>query len=271
MSRGFYVRECGLTNYFASVWIQLATRWHGVKEVDKMRMACTTIREQINFIMQHEALTRKSIDEISQTIKSMPATQRTKVAVLRPLLSKSRRLRINLNNLTKQRESLDRQLESLNTTALNQNVFKAMRESKDALKSMGVEVAQKDLDGVLTELDDQMYEANQLTSALSAALDPSDEMNLLEEFDLLFQESTCAKDTEFESLYTDVFPVLRSIDSKKPPAANVARETTTTATTKTSDNAVVQPTQPTDEESMASGCAAEGVDSRQDAHTALPV
>lgn len=206
-----------MSNNIAYVWIYLSKSMFGVKEIDKTRLASTTIKDQIARLLQHEQNTKRAIEEIANEIRTMDGAKRKKAAFLKPKLTKSRRLRFNLENLIKQRESLDRQLESLQTTQINQNIFKAMRESKEALKSMGIEIVQKDLDGVLHELDDQIYEANQLTNALSNGMDTGEEIDLLHELDLLFADEA---GNDMDLLYNDVLPVLHKQQHKTEPQYN---------------------------------------------------
>jgi hypothetical protein len=85
--------------------------------------------------------------------------------------------RRNLQRLDKLRTGLsivDKQLDTLRTSELDKELVRSLRESTVAMKRAGLGVGLEEAETVMTQLDEQMREASELTSVLAAPIQPDD-------------------------------------------------------------------------------------------------
>jgi hypothetical protein len=104
--------------------------------------------------------------------------------------------RRSLKRLEKLRNSLtlvDTQLDALRNTELDRELMQTLVASSTALKKAGVGKGIKEAETVMSDLDEQMREASDITQVLSNNLQDDADFDMDEEFDLLMSEEneTC--------------------------------------------------------------------------------
>ena len=86
--------------------------------------------------------------------------------------------RRHLARLEKLRSGLsivDKQLDTLRTSELDKELVRSLRESTVAMKRAGLGVGVEEAETVMTQLDEQMREASELTSVLAAPIQADDD------------------------------------------------------------------------------------------------
>ena len=87
---------------------------------------------------------------------------------------------------------LDKQLDALRSNELDKQIITSLRQSSKALRGAGMEGATKEAENVMTELEEQMREASDLTSVLATPLLPAgadEDMDLDTELAVLLRET----------------------------------------------------------------------------------
>ena len=99
--------------------------------------------------------------------------------------------RRSMKRLEKLRNSLtlvDTQLDALRNTELDRELMQTLTASSAALKKAGVGKGIKEAETVMSELDEQMREASDITQVLSNNLQDDADFDMEEEFELLMSE-----------------------------------------------------------------------------------
>ena len=101
--------------------------------------------------------------------------------------------RRSMKRLEKLRNSLtlvDTQLDALRNTELDRELMQTLVASSAALKKAGVGKGIKEAETVMSELDEQMREASDITQVLSNNIQDDADFDMDEEFDLLMSEES---------------------------------------------------------------------------------
>ena len=91
------------------------------------------------------------------------------LAVLDPLLARTRVLRASLAGMAKKRSGMEQNLETLRQSQLNQNMLLSMRHTSDALQMLGLKVT--DADNIMLDLEESTGDINALQGMLSSGFD----------------------------------------------------------------------------------------------------
>jgi hypothetical protein len=110
---------------------------------------------------------------------------RTKLLERRRAVKRLEKLRNNLG-------LVGAQIDALQSTELDKELMQALLASSDALKRAGVGKGIKEAEEVMSQLDEQMREASELTSVLAAPVQEDEDLDVEEEFELLRQEGEIA-------------------------------------------------------------------------------
>jgi len=169
----------------ANAWLSLSTLVCGKKQDDEIRRATMLLRHSITATCTTEGELQDDLRSLASRVKSM------KSAFMKPelnaLLRQSRSKRQRLGQTTKKREALEQHMDTLHNSQLNQQVMSSVRQTTDALKSMGLEKQLESIDEVMMDMSECQGDMAAIQSGLSTSIssdciDDSDleaEMNML--------------------------------------------------------------------------------------------
>lgn len=180
--------ECG-----KSLQIALADTVRGVALMvfgtgarDKMLLAEISVTSSITELMQAEDTTKKELAAI--VVKVRIAQKNRNKTGIKDLLQRSLQLRTVLATIGAKRMNMQKQLETLRQSQLNQNMLQSMKHTSDALQTMGMKIS--DADNIMLDFEDTASESNSLSKSMSMSLTDSDvtEQDLYDELDLILAD-----------------------------------------------------------------------------------
>ena len=123
---------------------------------------------------------------------------RGKVLERRRCLKRLERLRHGLN-------MVDSQIDAIKTSELDKEIMLTLKASTSAMRKAGITLGVQEVESVMTELDEQIREVQDVTSALSNPLQPTsaEDLDLDAELDLL---EAVAPDLDSETRIVDLTP-----------------------------------------------------------------
>jgi hypothetical protein len=181
------------------VWLR------GMPASDKAHLAEISIVNSIEEIKAVETNAKQDLQKLVLQVKQLdPVKQR---AALHEVLSRSKQLRNTLSTTNKKRLGMEQHLETLRQSQLNQSIMQSMKNTTDALQTLGLKVT--DADDIMMDLEDSTHDMNSMQGALSqsfavadfSADDLEEELNLM-----LSDDALCA-----------------AIPAAKPPAPAVSQ------------------------------------------------
>ena len=155
----------------------------GTQPRDRMLIAEMSVNGSITELIQAENTTKKELAILVERVRALPVNKNK--AVLRDLLLKSRGLRNTLTTMGKKRMGMEKQLETLRQSQMNQNMLISMKHTSEALQTLGMKVS--DADSIMLDLEDSASDMTNLQSTLSTSYFDNDftDMDLGEELALL--------------------------------------------------------------------------------------
>jgi hypothetical protein len=151
-----------------------------------MLLAEMSVSASINELTQAENNTKRELSIIVDKVKTMPGTKSK--TVIKDLLLRSRALRSTLASMGKKRMSMEKQLENLRQSQLNQHMLVSMKHTSEALQKLGLKVS--DADNIMLDLEDSNTDINNLQASLSSGFadDNLSDMDLSEELELILSD-----------------------------------------------------------------------------------
>lgn len=181
--------ETGVVRFVSKQWVTLATLLHGVPQIDQIRLAKTGLKASIDTIQTQEEGMRQELLGISRKVRQMDrATMKNAITAQ---LKRSRYLRQQMSMLQNKRLALEQHMDTLSTSELNQQVISSVKQTSSALKSMGLEAAQSQADGLLIDMEERILDMQSIQKTLAAPF--------MEDFDL----DTGALDAELDMLISE--------------------------------------------------------------------
>jgi hypothetical protein len=165
----------------------LALAVWGTHPRDSMLLAQMSVSASINELTKAEDNTKRELSTIVDKVKSMPGNKSKQL--VKDLLLRSRNLRSTLTSMSKKRMSMEKQLETLRQSQLNQHMLVSMKHTNEALQKLGLKVS--DADNIMLDLEDSHTNINNLQASLSSAFVVDDnvtDMDLSEELELLLSD-----------------------------------------------------------------------------------
>ena len=132
---------------------------------DKMLLAEISVTSSITELMQAENATKKELADVVQRVRV--AQQQKSKAGIKDLLHRSMHLRTTLATISAKRMGMQKQLETLRQSQLNQNMLQSMKHTSEALQTMGLKVT--DADNIMLDLEDSTSDINSLTTTLGSS------------------------------------------------------------------------------------------------------
>lgn len=177
------------TSVVAKYWVNAMKMLWGVSQLDQTRQASILLQRSINDVREEEKRIHKELNDIANKVR--PLDRARHKTVVASLLRKSMSVRQQLASTTKKRETLEQHLSTLNATQLNQSVVHSVKQTSNALKSMGLENIQEENESVLLDLQESMMDVRNIGQQLSAPLNEVDnEIDLDNELDMLLNYDT---------------------------------------------------------------------------------
>ena len=178
----------GIQTVLANTVRGVAIAVFGTAARDKMYMAEMSVTASICELVQAENTSKR---ELSAIVDRVRATQESKSkSGLKNLLLKSRVLRSTLATMGKKRMGMEKQLETLRQSQLNQNMLLSMKHTSEALQTMGMKVSEAD--NIMLDLEDSASDLNSLQTTLSSNFMDSDlsDTDLSEELALILSDDS---------------------------------------------------------------------------------
>lgn len=171
-------------------WLYVLGRVVGRKPEDEMRRATMLLNSSIQATSSIETTINSELHDLASKVRSMNA--RHMKADLNSVLMASRHKRLKLQQTTKKRLALERHLETLHGTLLNQQVMSSVKQTSDVLKAMGLEKELEQIDSLNLDLDETLSDARAIQSGLAERVgeDHDDDIDLAEEMSLLLEEDS---------------------------------------------------------------------------------
>ena len=179
----------GAMRFITEQWLAVATVCRGVSVIDKARIAKEALTKSISDIQESEETVRGELMGISRKVRQMDR-ETMKNATMQQL-KRSRYLRQQLGLLASKRGALEQHLDTLSSSELNQQVISSVKQTSIALKSMGLDVAQSQADGLLIDMEESMQDMQYIQKTLATPLYEDLEMDstaLDSELDLLLMD-----------------------------------------------------------------------------------
>jgi hypothetical protein len=178
----------GLKDVLANTVRGVALAVWGTQPRDRMLIAEMSVSASIGELVQAEKSTKQ---ELSMIVERVRATQLSKSkSGLKDLLLKSRVLRGTLSSINKKRVSMEKQLETLRQSQLNQHMLVSMKHTSEALQTMGMKV--NDADNIMLDLEEWNSDINALQYSLSSSFvdDNMTETDLIDELPLILSDDS---------------------------------------------------------------------------------
>jgi hypothetical protein len=176
----------GIQTAFANTVRGVALAMWGTQPRDSMLLAEMSVSASINELTQAENNTKRELSIIVDRVKTMQGTKSK--TVIKDLLLRSRALRSTLASMGKKRMSMEKQLENLRQSQLNQHMLVSMKHTSEALQKLGLKVT--DADNIMLDLEDSNTDINNLQASLSSGFadDNLSDMDLSEELELILSD-----------------------------------------------------------------------------------
>jgi hypothetical protein len=152
-----------------------------------MLLAEMSVSASITELTKAEDNTKRELSAIVDRVKNMQANKSKQM--VKDLLLRSRNLRSTLASMGKKRMSMEKQLETLRQSQLNQHMLVSMKHTNEALQKLGLKVS--DADNIMLDLEDSHTDINNLQASLSSAFVVDDnvtDMDLTEELELILAD-----------------------------------------------------------------------------------
>lgn len=167
----------------------------------------------------------EDLRKISSQVKQIPAGKMS--AQMKSLLTKSRAKRRALHSMQGQRQHLQRQQEALASCELNEKVINTMKTTSGLLKDIGMESQLALVDETMMDMQENMQNADSITSALAFDSEHQNDDDLSEELRVLMDDDW---DKEIESVRPQAIttaPItVKSTNPEEPVAVFVAEKET---------------------------------------------
>ena len=188
-------------------------------EVETMRRAEMQLATTIDDLKEKETTLRGDLATLAKDVKrAQAANAGNKV---KQLVTSSAAKRANLSLTTRKRMALEQQLDAIATTQLNQQVLSSMKQTSNALKSLGLDSTLNSVDEVMSDMQEANTDINEITQTLSGSLtyDAMDDDALQAELDLLLGD-------EVDSI-VQAPSTVNSTHMKEQPSKTAANPSTT--------------------------------------------
>jgi hypothetical protein len=134
------------------------------------------------------SIERLSREAVAKRRDRDPAAARSKMLERRRLQKRLDRLRHGLG-------LVDGRLDAIKTSELDKEIMLTLKASTSAMKKAGIQMDVQEVETVMTELDEQMREVNDITSVLANPLQSMEDEELDAELERLMEDDRALADT----------------------------------------------------------------------------
>jgi len=135
----------------------------GVNSADKINLAEMSLQNSINEISTVETKAKQELQQLVNKVRTLDPTRQK--ALLHEILRRSRVLRGTLSSTQKKRLGMEHHLETLRQSQLNQTMMTSMKQTTDALQTLGLNVT--DADNIMFDLEESSSDLKDMQSTLS--------------------------------------------------------------------------------------------------------
>jgi len=172
----------------ASVWVGTLRCTRMFEDKDAITAhAVNSLMKSICQLKDQEDGITKELGELTMQIKSKRSLG---MKALKPLLLKSKQKRVKLTQIVKKRESFEHHLDLLNNNELDQTLISTVKQTANAMKSLGLHKQVDDIDTVMADLEDTQLDIKEVTDIMSTRLmreEDFDDADLEEELNMLME------------------------------------------------------------------------------------
>jgi hypothetical protein len=166
----------------------------GTQPRDRMLIAEMSVNSSITELVQAENTTKNELAQLVERVRALPVNKNK--AALKDLLLKSRCLRNTLTTMGKKRMGMEKQLETLRQSQMNQNMLISMKHTSEALQTLGMKVS--DADNIMLDLEDSASDMSSMQNTLSTSHFDND----MNDIDLNDELALLLSDTGFEPVFS---------------------------------------------------------------------
>tara|TARA_B100001758_G_scaffold185543_1_gene162275 strand:- start:9009 stop:9692 length:684 start_codon:yes stop_codon:yes gene_type:complete len=136
--------------------------------VDTMRSAQMKLADTIEELKESENTLKMALNEVAGKVKQ--AQQAKATSKVKQLLVSSASKRNTLSLTTRKRLALEQQLDCIATTQLNQQVLSSMKQTSNAMKTLGLDATLSSVDEVMADMQEANTDVNEITQTLSSSI-----------------------------------------------------------------------------------------------------
>ena len=175
----------------------LASAWL----VTRRRLVPEPIEEEVMTAQDGLEQCRKNMEERAVELRELVAKlghevvskrRANDMSTAKSKLLERKRAQKRLDRLRNGIDLVDSQLDAIRTSELDKEIMMTLKASTNAMRKAGIGVAVQDIENVMTELDEHIREAQDVTTALSNPLNVNDmgDMDLEAEINMMMREDS---------------------------------------------------------------------------------
>jgi hypothetical protein len=175
----------------------LASAWL----VTRRRLVPEPIEEEVMTAQDGLEQCRKNMEERAVELRELVAKlghevvsrrRANDMSTAKSKLLERKRAQKRLDRLRNGIDLVDSQLDAIRTSELDKEIMLTLKASTNAMRKAGIGVAVQDIENVMTELDEHIREAQDVTTALSNPLNVNDmgDMDLEAEINMMMREDS---------------------------------------------------------------------------------
>ena len=180
----------------AAAWLWFMSKFKNPPSDEKSRMAMLMIDKSIVSLQDSEQKMLNDLKEIQKKLKVHTSGNKKKGIVLE-LIRQGKVSRKNLLTFQQKRIALENQKQTLETSSINQQVISTVKQTSDALKSLGLDESLKSVDTIMIEMEEMTQDVNSISSDLGANM--SGDLNLAD--DEIADELNSFLSEDFDNAY----------------------------------------------------------------------
>ena len=174
----------------AQAWVSVLKLMKGQSIVDSKRLAKINALEVLDQLQDHEQNIQSELHKLALAVRQAHSNKLS--ASVNALLQQSRSKRQQLTMVSKKKKAIQKHVDTLEVSELNEKVLSSVQETAGVLKSMGLDRAVDSMDEAMADMQDSMLDVNSMQETLSNSMTMEDEDtdSLRAELDMLLSDDT---------------------------------------------------------------------------------
>ena len=180
----------GAHAFAAQAWVGVLKLVKGQSIVDSKRMAKINAMEVLDQLHDHEHTIQSELQKLALAVRQAHANKLT--TSVNALLQQSRAKRQQLTMVSKKKKAIQKHVDTLEVSELNEKVLSSVQETAGVLKSTGLDKAVDNMDEAMADMQDSILDVNSMqeTIANGMTVDDEDTDMLRAELDMLLSDDT---------------------------------------------------------------------------------